>query len=955
MSIPSFGDVLRDFRTRKHISQRALAEKLSVHRNTIGSWEQGNYLPDSKSMVVELGRKLALSDAETRQLLEASLIALSPHWSVPYPRNVFFTGRNTLLDTLHQRLRTDHAAALTQSYALHGLGGIGKTQLALEYAYRYALDYSAVFWIEAETSESILASLDRIAAHLQLPEQGDADQQRMVAAVQRWLTTNGTWLLIWDNVEDLELLQRFLPPVHRGVFLITTRNPVLGTLAPSIELSPMMPEEGMVFVLRRAKFLQGPPSGEQRSHVSTQEKEAKALVSMMGGLPLALDQAGAYIEETGCSIADYLHHYTHQRTQLLDRRGTSGKDHPHTVTATFSLAYEHVKRNNPLAADLLCLCAFLYAEGIPEELFVADPPSQASHALAANRYQLDQAIATLRTFSLVQRHPETRTLSLHRLVQAVLQEEMSEQERFHWQQRVIHLLNTVFPHVASHTGTELWEHCERLLPHVITCAAAILDRWQDQELADLLLKAADYLHERSGYERAQSLYQQALQIQEQTLGPEHPTVASLQSQLAHLYRVLGNYQQAEPLFRSAERVLEQALGPEHPEVAHPLEGLAMVYYEQGKHELAEPLQQRALRIREQARGLEHPEVALALNRLGNVYYEQGKYELAEVVYQRAIRVREQTGGPEHFRLASPLNNLGNLYREQGRYELAEPFCQHAVRLAEQTLGPDHPDVAVMLGSQADLYREWGNYPQAGVLYQRALSISEQALGPEHHAVAYHLHGLALLCREQGHYEQAEALFQRTLQIREQRLGRDHPETAHTLHDLALFHKLQGKMSEAYSLAEHALQIRSQSLGETHPKTVASRALFAQLGKARGIIQDGGPVPHGGGERPNHVSTAYLREEIRITAQEASGCSSPENDPLRTFLSACCELHPRAWCHSTELWEAYQWWAEQCRERYPLSRGEFITQLKGHGCRADRTRKARIWRGIALVNKNDNGG
>ena len=195
-----------------------------------------------------------------------------------------------------------------------------------------------------------------------------------------------------------------------------------------------------------------------------------------------------------------MQHYTHQRTLLLDRRGTSGKDHPHSVTATFSLAYAHVKQKNSLAADLLCLCAFLYAEGIPEDLFVADP-SLAGPALATNRYQLDQAIATLRTVSLVQRQPETRMLSLHRLVQVVLQAEMSEQQRTVWQQRVIHLLNVAFPTVASHTGAELWEQCERLLPHAMTCAVAIQDRCQDQELADLLLKAADYLHERSGYKQ----------------------------------------------------------------------------------------------------------------------------------------------------------------------------------------------------------------------------------------------------------------------------------------------------------------------------------------------------------------------------------------------------------------------------------------------------------------------
>ncbi|GCE15548.1 tetratricopeptide repeat protein [Tengunoibacter tsumagoiensis] len=818
---------MRDFRTSKHISQRILAEKLGVHRNTIGSWEQGNYLPDSKSMVLELARQLKLSDVELRQLLEASLTVLSPHWSVPYQRNAFFTGRETFLDTLHHKLRTDHAMALPQSYALHGLGGIGKTQIALEYAYRYALEYSAVFWIEAETIESTLASMSHIAMHLQLPERGDVDQQRMVAAVQRWLTTNSAWLLIWDNVEDLDLLQRFLPPAYQGAFLITTRNPVLGTLAQSMELPPMMLEEAMAFVLRRARLLQENSSREPHSQVSLWEEEAKALVQVMGGLPLALDQASAYIEESGCSIADYLHHYIDQRTQLLDRRGTFGKDHPHTVTATFSLAYTQVKQHNPLAADLLCLCAWLYAERIPEELFVSDP-DHARPALVANRYQLDQMIVTLRTFSLVQRQSDTQTFSLHRLVQVVLQEEMNEPERATWQQRVIHLLNMAFPAVASHTGTELWEPCERLLPHVIISAAAVPDSCQDQELAELLLKAADYLHERSRYKQALSLYQQALQIRERASGLEHPAVASLKSQLAHLYRVLGNYAQAEPLFQSAVHVLEQRFGPKHLEVAYPLEGLAMVYYEQGKYELAEPLQQRALQIREQERGSEHPEVALALNRLGNIYYEQGKYELTERVYQRALQIREQTVGPEHFRIASSLNNLGNLYREQGKYERAEVFCLRAVRVAEQTLGAGHPDLAVMLGSLADLYREWGRYPQAEELYQRALSITEQALDPEHPALAYHLHGLALLCREQGDYEHAEALFQRTLQIREQRLGQDHPETAQTLYDQALFHQLQGQLGKASSLAERALQIRLRSLGNTHPKTIVSRTLAAQL-------------------------------------------------------------------------------------------------------------------------------
>ncbi len=834
MPISPFGDMLKAFRKRKRISQRALAELLGVHYNTIWSWEQGNYLPEGKSIVLELGRLLGLSEAEARQLLEASLTALSPHWSVPYQRNVFFTGRDALLDQLHQFLHTDQAMALTQSYALYGLGGIGKTQIALEYAYRYALEYSAIFWIEGETVESILASLGRIAGHLQLPEHGNSDQQRMVAAVQHWLATNGTWLLIWDNVEDPELLHSFLPPARQGAILITTRRTSLGTLAHSLELSPMTLDEGAAFVLRRARL-----NSDESQPNPSEWRTAQELVQVMGGLPLALDQAGAYIEETGCRLSGYLQRYQPQRTSLLGRRGTAGRDHPHPVTTTFRLAYEQVRQQHSLAADLLCVCAFLAPEGIPEEIFLGGTASSEGTAnpIVTDLYQFDQAIAALRNFSLVQRQPEMQTLSLHRLVQVILQEGMNEREHTQWQQRVVHLLNVAFPPVTSDTGTEIWEPCERLLPHVVICAATLPACLQNQEFAELLLKAADYLDQRSQYERAKSLYQQSLQIQIQLFGLEHPHVASLQSKLAYLYRLLGDYEQAEPLFQEASRVLERALGPEHPEVAYPLEGLAMVYYEQGQYKQAESLQQRALQIREQARGLEHPEVALSLIRLGNVYFEQGKYELAEGVYQRSLQIRERAWGQEHFRLAGPLSNLGDLYRKQGQYELAESLFQRAARIEEQTLGPDHLDVAFTLVSLADLYREWGKCQEAEQLYRRAFAIFERALGSEHHTIAYPLQGLALLFREQGHYEQAEAMLQRALQIREQRLGQDHPETAQTLHDLAVLHQLQGTMSEAYLRAKHALQIRLRSLGDSHSKTIASRELAAQLEEARGIMQD----------------------------------------------------------------------------------------------------------------------
>src|SRR5215469_7840583 len=172
-NLSSFGVVLKTFRKRRHLTQQQLAEVIGVHRSTLINWEQGTFLPQSKALVLELAHHLELDDQETRLLLEASLTARAPYWSVLLPRNPFFTGREQILETLHTQLGVNQTIALTQSSALHGLGGIGKTQIALEYAYRSALSYSAVFWIAAETAESITSSLRHIAQVLDLQERNE--------------------------------------------------------------------------------------------------------------------------------------------------------------------------------------------------------------------------------------------------------------------------------------------------------------------------------------------------------------------------------------------------------------------------------------------------------------------------------------------------------------------------------------------------------------------------------------------------------------------------------------------------------------------------------------------------------------------------------------------------------------------------------------------------------------
>ncbi len=968
----SFGSLLKTFRQRQHLTQQQLAQSLGMNRNAIGRWEQGDFLPASKTIVLELARSLQLNDQETRELLEASLTALSPYWSVPFARNPLFTGREKILDALHAQLGNHQTVALTQSSALHGLGGVGKTQIALEYAYQHALEYGAVFWIGAETEEQMISSLLHIAEVLQLPERNDKEQQRVIAAVQRWLSSHSQWLVICDNVEDLALVPRFLPAVRSGAILITTRSQTLGTLAQGVDLLPMAQEEGVLFLLRRAKVLAPAATCEEVQRLAmqmpAQHAAAVELVNALGGLPLALDQAGAYLEETRCGVPAYLDLFHNRRAVLLQQRGEGVRDHPESVSTTFALAIAATTERHPAVGDLLRVCALLQPDAIPEELFRqgAEHLGPELEGVCHDELEWNRLLAVACSYSLLHRQPEERTLSLHRLVQAVLYESMNEQEQMLWQRGIIAALNMLFPEDVFEVSG--WSQCERLLPHVMMVIAPMSDQVVDLARTEVVQKTANYLLARGQYEQAKPLCLQALHMREQLLGSQHPDLVHLLYSLARISYEQGKYEQAEPFPKRALQIVEQSLGSEHFEMIYPLNGLSLIYWRQGKYELAEPLlvraisigeqawgpehpnietslnnlailyaQQgkyelaepllvRAISIGEQAWGPEHPKTSNALNDLGELYVEQGKYEQAELLLRRALQIREQAWGPEHPEVARPRVGLARLYTKEGKYEQAEPLYQQVLDSREQALGPEHPEVAVVLDNLADLSVQQGKYELAESCYKRALHIWEQTVGAEHPNMAITLNGVANLYARQGRYEEAEALYQRALLICEQHLGQHHPETAQTLHDLAVLRQKQGDLDEALSQAERALSIRSQALGDAHLKTIATRTLLAQLERELACADDQAVFTHG--DAPSLVG----------------------NDALQPFLDACCELHPRAWCRSADLWRAYERWVQEQQERFPLSRHAFTTQLKARGCCADRTNKARIWRGIGLLNQ-----
>jgi len=732
--ISTVGQRLRHERERRNWSQEQLAQEIGTTPLSINRWEHDKAFPrpHHRAELCRVFNKSAEALFELREDQGDQEPEHFPIWNVPHLRNLYFTGRDAVLTHLHDTLNARNAVALTQPHAISGLGGIGKTQVAIEYAYRYRSEYRAVLWACADSEQSLVSDFVALAGLLHLPQKDGEDQHRVVNAVKRWLQTHTQWLLILDNADELELINDFLVSGD-GHFLVTTRSSATGPHITGIEIEKMKLVEGTLLLLRRSKRLADGSALE--SITGLERSQAEEICALMDGLPLALDQAAAYIEENQAGLGDYVRLYRSHRADLLRRRGVfSARDYPHSVATTWSLSFGQLERAFSAAADLLRLCAFLHPDAIPGEMLVAGAAYLGPQLqwVIDNPISLDAAIGALRQFSLVRRNAEAKTLTIHRLVQMVLRDTMDEETKREWSERAVLAVSHAFPTDAF----SAWHQRERYQPQALACTD-LIERW------DMRFSEATRLLSRVGNQ----LY-------------EH-----------------GQLKEAESLCRRALVIREQVLGRDHPEVAQSLNDLAIIYIALKKFEQVEPLCLRALSIQEQALGSDHPDVAVTLNDLGMLYYLQGRYEGIEPLYQRALSIFESRLGPTHPYMVVTLNNLGKLYIAQSKYAEAEQLIQHALTVREQVQGHDHPDVANSLLNLATLYLAQCKYVEAEKLYQRALAIREQSLGPQNREVAVTLYDLARLVLTQQGYEEAEPFNRRAVVIYEQIWGPEHPDLA----------------------------------------------------------------------------------------------------------------------------------------------------------------------------------
>ncbi|KWT75279.1 tetratricopeptide repeat protein [Candidatus Magnetominusculus xianensis] len=614
----------------------------------------------------------------------------SHHFHIPHPRNPLFTGREEILGKLRKSLVEKKDSILTQ--AIRGLGGLGKTQTALEYAYRYKDSYDAVLWVKAGSNDSIVSSYIDIAAELGLSARDPKEQERVVSDVKNWLTANTGWLVIFDNVDDEKVLNKirpdYIPSNAVGVTLVTTRLKATGTYVNATPLEKMTLDEGACFLLRRAKISDGD---------AIQFELAKEISRTLGGLPLALDQAGAFIEATQCGLKKYIDIYKIKSSGLHGTRIIHGAatehEHPESVTTTFTLCFDKVLESSPVAGELIRFCAFLDPDGIPIEIFTggASKLGEELSKAASDQYEFELMLSEASRYSLIER--EGDTLEIHRLVQAVIKDGMSGNDQRQWAERAVNAVNKVFPYVELKN----WPICKRLLSSGQACAGLI--EWYNIETVEaalLLNHIGFYLNETGRYEQAEPMYKRSLEIREQVLGKDHFGTATGLNNLAGLYDAQGRYKEAEPMYQRSLEIREQVLGKDHPATAESLNNLAGLYREQGRYEEAEQMYKRSLGIREQVLGKDHPDTATSLNNLAGLYRAQGgRYEEAEQMYKRSLGIREQVLGKDHPDTATSLNNLAGLYYAQGMYEEAEPLMKRAIGIREKVLGASHPTVVTM--------------------------------------------------------------------------------------------------------------------------------------------------------------------------------------------------------------------------------------------------------------------
>ncbi|HEX7181388.1 MAG TPA: tetratricopeptide repeat protein, partial [Thermoanaerobaculia bacterium] len=654
------------------------------------------------------------------KLVEDVLVLPFPDLSAPKPivlpfpsLGPLFHGREGMLARLRETLESAPAGRATAiaGKAVHGLGGVGKTRLAVEYAWKHAADYSAVLFVGAGSPADLRRNLAALSDRqvLDLLEQEAKEEEVREAAVLGWLGEHPGWLLILDNV-DLEdaaaAVDALVSRLHGGHVLLTGRLARWSAEVEPLELDVLTEEAAAGFLLARTQ-------GRRRA-TNEDAAYAAALARELGFLPLALEQAGAYIAERRLTLAAYLDEWRSRRDQVLGWFDPRVSHYPASVAVTWQTSFD---RLSAPARRLLERLAWLGPEPIPESLLDVPVPE-----LPEPEPDLDprDALVELATYSLVTRAADTPTFTVHRLVQDVTRRRVMNDPANGSLAEALHWVDAAF--VGDPQDVRTWPTLDPLAPHVRAVvsfpdAAGITD-----PTARLMSDVGALLFTKALVDEAEPLMRRALAIDEKSLGAEHPDVATRLNDLAQVLLTTNRLAEAEPLMGRALAIDEKSFGPEHPTVAIRLNNLAQLLQVTNRLAEAEPLMRRALAIDEKSFGPEHPKVAIGLNNLAALLQTTNRFAEAEPLMARVVTIFESSLGEHHPNVAIALNNLAQLLLATSRLTEAEPLMRRALAIHEKSFGPDHPNVAVRLNNLARLLQATSRFAEAEPLMRRHLVI-----------------------------------------------------------------------------------------------------------------------------------------------------------------------------------------------------------------------------------------
>ncbi|CAI6092175.1 unnamed protein product [Clonostachys chloroleuca] len=743
------------------------------------------------------------------------------------PETQYFVARESEIAEMRRALSPDGGRRIV---VLHGLGGIGKTQLAVTYTKRYRDEYSAIFWLNIKDELSIRRSFTKVAKQI-LRQHPDAsglnaldpqlNPEEVIEAVKAWLSLPGNtrWLIVYDNYDNPRLsndktdkgvdIFQFLPPSYQGSIIVTTR-------LSQVDIGHRIRIQKLESIDDSLKIL-STTSGRDRLH---DDMDARDLVEKLDGLPLALATAGAYLRHVAASFSDYLRLYTKSWARLHASTPDLGSYQDRTLSSTWQVSYEQVQEKNALSAHLLQWWAYFNNEDIWFELIQPCDDEGMPWMFELNdELKFNSAIGILHDYGFVEPHRpspdliESRGYSIHACLHSWTIHKLNhgcdgDLKRL--------ALNRIASRVPSRNDDKFWLLQRRLLSHAMMACTTI----QDGDGPDWAFVNLGLLYYDQGkMQEAEEMYLRALRGYKKIHGPDHILIFDIANNLGNLYSDQGKQQEAEEIYLQALQGYEKIYGPDHISLLDTVHNLGFLYYNQGKQQEAEEMYLRALRGYEKAWGPDHISTLDTVNNLGLVYYDQGKQQEAEEMYLRALRGYEKAWGPDHISILDTVHNLGNLYSDQDKIQEAEEMYLRALRGYEKAWGPDHISILDTVNSLGVLYYDQGKQQESEEMYLRALQGKEKAWGPDHILTLDTVCNLGNLYSDQDKLQEAEEMYLRALRGYEKAIGPQdiarYQPAIDTMWNLGAFLWRQGKPVEAGEYYHRAHSNLEALLGPQH--------------------------------------------------------------------------------------------------------------------------------------------